>query len=175
MDNKYNIIPVGGVVVDFGAAPGGWMQIASNKVGDQGVVLGIDLKYISPISNNTQSLVLDIFEKGIDNVIIKHLPHKADVVLSDLAPDIIGVWQVDHLKQIDMVLKVIELFPYILKPRGNVVIKIFEGEETRNTLIKIRKMFNNVHISKPPASRGKSSELYFVCLRYKNSNLPENL
>lgn len=168
MDNKYNIISVGGVVVDFGASPGGWMQIASNKVEDKGVVLGIDLKYIAPISNNTQSLVLDLFENGIDNIIIKHLPHKADVVLSDIAPDIIGVWQVDHLKQIDMVLTVIDLLPYILKPKGNVVIKIFEGEETRNTLIKIRKIFNKVHISKPPASRGKSSELYFVCLRYKN-------
>lgn len=167
MDKKYDLIPFDGIVVDFGAAPGGWMQVASNKVGPIGVVLGIDIKKIFPISN-TVSLELDVFDSEISNKIMKIIPEKADVVLSDIAPDIIGVWQVDHLKQIDMVLKIIDLFPIILKPGGNVVLKIFEGESTRDTLDHVRKIFQKVHISKPAASRGKSSELYFICLGYKN-------
>lgn len=170
MDKKYDLIPFDGIVVDFGAAPGGWMQVASNKVGPIGVVLGIDIKKIFPISN-TVSLELDVFDSEISNKIMKIIPEKADVVLSDIAPDIIGVWQVDHLKQIDMVLKIIDLFPIILKPGGNVVLKIFEGESTRDTLDHVRKIFQKVHISKPAASRGKSSELYFICLGYKNIDL----
>ncbi len=175
MDKRNDIIPFNGIVIDFGAAPGGWMQVASEKVGDNGLVLGMDIKNIRPISKNTVSLTIDVFNAEIGNEIMKIIPDKADVVLSDIAPDIIGVWQVDHLKQIDMVMKIIALFPTILKPNGNAVLKIFEGEDTQNTLIHVRKLFQKIHISKPPASRGKSSELYFVCLKYKNVILNNEL
>ena len=143
------------------------MQISSEKVGEKGLVLGIDLRRVSPFAENTIILTYDIFDPNISEKILGHLPRKADVVLSDLSPDIIGVWQVDHLRQIDMVLKVVDLLPHILQLNGNAILKIFEGEATRSFLSTVNDIFNEVHISKPPASRNKSSELYLVCKNYR--------
>jgi|TARA_B100002003_G_scaffold30492_1_gene25474 23S rRNA (uridine2552-2'-O)-methyltransferase len=167
LDKKYNLLTCGSIIIDFGAAPGGWMQISSEKVGEKGLVLGIDLRRVSPFAENTIILTYDIFDPNISEKILGHLPRKADVVLSDLSPDIIGVWQVDHLRQIDMVLKVVDLLPHILQLNGNAILKIFEGEATRSFLSTVNDIFNEVHISKPPASRNKSSELYLVCKNYR--------
>ena len=167
LDKKYNLLTCGSIIIDFGAAPGGWMQISSEKVGEKGLVLGIDLRRVSPFAENTIILTYDIFDPNISEKILSHLPRKADVVLSDLSPDIIGVWQVDHLRQIDMVLKVVDLLPHILQLNGNAILKIFEGEATRSFLSTVNDIFSEVHISKPPASRNKSSELYLVCKNYR--------
>ena len=167
LDKKYNLLTCGSIIIDFGAAPGGWMQISSEKVGEKGLVLGIDLRRVSPFAENTIILTYDIFDPNISEKILGHLPRKADVVLSDLSPDIIGVWQVDHLRQIDMVLKVVDLLPHILQLNGNAILKIFEGEATRSFLSTVNDIFSEVHISKPPASRNKSSELYLVCKNYR--------
>ena len=167
LDKKYNLLTCGRIIIDFGAAPGGWMQISSEKVGEKGLVLGIDLRRVSPFAENTIILTYDIFDPNISEKILGHLPRKADVVLSDLSPDIIGVWQVDHLRQIDMVLKVVDLLPHILQLNGNAILKIFEGEATRSFLSTVNDIFSEVHISKPPASRNKSSELYLVCKNYR--------
>jgi len=166
LDKKYKFITCGSIIIDFGAAPGGWMQISSEKVGEKGLVLGIDLKRVTPFTENTITLTCDIFDPNISEKILGLLPRKADVVLSDLSPDIIGVWQVDHLRQIDMVLQVVDLLPHILQLNGSAILKIFEGEATRNFLNTVNGIFSKVHISKPPASRGKSSELYLVCKNY---------
>ena len=167
LDKKYNLLTCGSIIIDFGAAPGGWMQISSEKVGEKGLVLGIDLRRVSPFAENTIILTYDIFDPNISEKILGHLPRKADVVLSDLSPDIIGVWQVDHLRQIDMVLKVVDLLPHILQLNGNAILKIFEGEATRSFLSTVNDIFSKVHISKTPASRNKSSELYLVCKNYR--------
>jgi 23S rRNA (uridine2552-2'-O)-methyltransferase len=167
LDKKYNLLTCGSIIIDFGAAPGGWMQISSEKVGEKGLVLGIDLRRVSPFAENTIILTYDIFDPNISEKILSHLPRKADVVLSDLSPDIIGVWQVDHLRQIDMVLKVVDLLPHILQLNGSAILKIFEGEATRSFLSTVNDIFSKVHISKPPASRNKSSELYLVCKNYR--------
>ena len=167
LDKKYNLLTCGSIIIDFGAAPGGWMQISSEKVGEKGLVLGIDLRRVSPFAENTIILTYDIFDPNISEKILSHLPRKADVVLSDLSPDIIGVWQVDHLRQIDMVLKVVDLLPHILQLNGSAILKIFEGEATRSFLDTVNGIFGKVRISKPLASRGKSSELYLVCKNYR--------
>ena len=167
LDKKYKLIMPGNIIIDFGAAPGGWMQISSERVGEKGLVLGIDLKCVTPFAENTMILTYDIFGPAISEKILSILPRKADVVLSDLSPDIIGVWQVDHLRQIDMVLKVVDLLPHILQLNGSAILKIFEGEATRSFLSTVNDIFSKVHISKPPASRNKSSELYLVCKNYR--------
>jgi|TARA_B100000315_G_C14519587_1_gene560875 23S rRNA (uridine2552-2'-O)-methyltransferase len=167
LDKKYKVLRRGNIIIDFGAAPGGWMQISSERIGSNGIVLGIDLRRITPFAENTKILTHDIFDPIICEEILRILPRKANVVLSDLAPDIIGVWQVDHLKQIDMVLKVVDLLPQILQLNGTAILKIFEGESTQSFLNRVRRIFHKVHISKPPASRGKSSELYLVCEKYR--------
>ncbi len=159
----------GNIIIDFGAAPGGWMQISSEKVGEKGLVLGIDLKRVTPFTENTITLTCDIFDPNISEKILGLLPRKADVVLSDLSPDIIGVWQVDHLRQIDMVLQVVDLLTHILQLNGSAILKIFEGEATRSFLDTVNGIFGKVRISKPLASRGKSSELYLICKNYRPS------
>tara|TARA_B100001971_G_C18180658_1_gene532570 strand:+ start:455 stop:1060 length:606 start_codon:yes stop_codon:yes gene_type:complete len=169
IDKKYNILVQGNIIIDFGAAPGGWMQVSSERVGANGLVLGIDLKRVTPFAENTKTLTYDIFDPAICEDILRILPRKADVVLSDLAPDIIGVWQVDHLRQIDMVLKVVDLLPHILQLNGSTILKIFEGESTRSIIDTVKGIFGKVHISKPPASRGKSSEFYLVCEKYREN------
>ncbi len=168
IDKKYRILKKGQTVIDFGAAPGGWMQASSKKVGPEGLVLGVDTRFIPTIAENTFTIKNDIFNETIVDDLKKLLVHKSDVVLSDLAPDVTGIWQIDHLKQIDLVSRVVELLPTLLRPGGSVVMKIFEGEATKSILKKIRRIFDKVLIYKPPASRSPSSELYFVCLNYQS-------
>ncbi len=159
----------GTIIIDFGAAPGGWMQVSSERIGSNGLILGIDLRKVTPFAENTRTLTYDIFDPNLCEEILSIIPRKADVVLSDLAPDIIGVWQVDHLRQIDMVLHIVNFLPNILQLNGSAVFKIFEGESTRSLLTKVKALFGKTYISKPPASRGKSSELYLVCEKYRGN------
>jgi 23S rRNA (uridine2552-2'-O)-methyltransferase len=168
LDNKYKLLKKGSVVIDFGAAPGGWMQVCSQKIGSNGLVLGIDIKEILPIRENAISLVENVFHPDIQIHILNIINRPADVILSDLAPNISGVWQIDHLMQIKMVQRVVEVMPKLLRLGGHSILKVFEGEET-NTLIKrIKKIFVLVNISKPQASRSKSSELYLVCKSFRS-------
>ncbi|MFQ6134298.1 MAG: SAM-dependent methyltransferase [Nitrososphaerales archaeon] len=169
MDKKYRLLNEDSIVVDFGAAPGGWMQVSSERVGPEGLVLGVDLKRIKPVAGNTLTLTGDVFDPKVQDEMLKILPRKADVVLSDLAPDVTGVWQIDHLRQMDMVSRVVDLMPYILCLGGSAVLKVFEGEATKSMFKRVTGIFDRVFISKPPASRGKSSEVYFVCLNYRPS------
>lgn len=143
------------------------MKVASESVGADGLVLGLDIKSIAPVAENTLTFLGDAFDSNIQDEVMEILPRKADVVLSDLAPSVTGVWQIDHLKQTDLVSRVIDLMPYILRHEGSAVLKVFEGEATKSIFNRVKDIFRKVFISKPPASRGKSSEVYFVCLNYR--------
>lgn len=145
------------------------MQVSSKKVGSEGLVLGLDLKPIEPVAANTLTITGDVFDSKVQDEVLKSIPRKADVVLSDLAPDVMGVWQLDHLRQIDMVSKVMDLMPNLLRLGGSSVLKVFEGEATRSMLKRVEEVFDKVSVSKPPASRGKSSEVYFVCIGYRST------
>lgn len=163
---KYGLIKAGDHVIDFGCAPGGWLQVASKYVGSHGRVFGFDLKSVDISLPNVLTHVLDISSPDALNFVKECLIGEVDVVLSDLSPNISGIWEVDHAKQIDLTLKVVEMIPHILKPGGNCLLKVFQGpylDKVRNTL---DKMFEEVYLTKPSASRKESSELYFVCLSY---------
>ncbi|HEX9197416.1 MAG TPA: RlmE family RNA methyltransferase, partial [Candidatus Bathyarchaeia archaeon] len=93
----YGLIKPGEKVVDLGAQPGGWLQVAREVVGPEGLVLGIDIKQIAPLpAGNIRLLEVDVYAEGIADRIIAELNGPADTVLSDLAPSIIGAWDVDH-------------------------------------------------------------------------------
>ena len=109
--NKYHFIKYGDIVVDLGAAPGGWIQSARKVAGKKGFVLGVDLKPIEPfVQPYIRTIVGDLTEPETIEQIKSFLPQgrKADVVLSDMAPNISGVWEVDHAKQIDLATKAFE-------------------------------------------------------------------
>ena len=165
---KYHFIKFGNVVVDLGAAPGGWIQAARKSTTKKGFVLGVDLKPIAPFEQAyIRTIVLDMTEPGAVEQILSFLPSKADVVLSDMSPNISGVWEVDHARQIDLATKAMETALQILCPHGNFFTKVFEGDLINEFLDKVKEHFEEVKLVKPPASRSKSSEMYVLALDMK--------
>ena len=128
-NEKYGFIQRNDVVVDLGAAPGGWIQAARKMTGKNGFVLGVDLKPIDPFTQEyIRTIIADLTEPDIVEQILSFLPRKADVVISDAAPNITGVWEVDHARQIDLATKALEIAQCVLRPSGNFFVKLFEGE-----------------------------------------------
>lgn len=166
IDRRYKIFKNGHIVVDFGCAPGGWLQYISKVIGNKGFVLGIDLKQVEPISDNVDTLIADVYDESIKDKIMSKLPKKADVVTSDLSPRVSGIWELDVSKQIDLTSRVVELLPFILKEGGYAIMKVFQGEPFDEFLKKIKKNFKDVTIMKPPASRPESSEMYLLCREF---------
>ena len=112
-------------------------------------------------------------DPGAANEILSFLPSKADVVLSDMSPNISGVWEVDHARQIDLATKALDLALQILCPDGNFFTKVFEGDLVNEYIEKVKTHFDEVKLVKPPASRSKSSEMYVLGLGLKTP-LQEN-
>ena len=168
-NEKYGFIQRNDIVVDLGAAPGGWIQAARKMTGKNGFVLGVDLKPIDPFTQEyVRTIVADLTESGIVEEIRSFLPREADVVISDAAPNITGVWDVDHARQIDLATKSLEIAQCILRPSGNFFVKVFEGDLLNDFIQTVKNLFETVKIVKPQASRAKSSEMYLLALGLKS-------
>jgi 23S rRNA (uridine2552-2'-O)-methyltransferase len=168
-NEKHGFIKRNDVVVDLGAAPGGWIQAARKMVGKHGFVLGVDLKPIEPLTQEyIRTIIADLTEPGVEEQILSFLPRKADVVISDAAPNITGVWEVDHARQVDLAHKAMEIAQLILKPNGNFFVKVFEGDLLNDFIQTVKQHFDFVKIMKPQASRAKSSEMYILALGLKS-------
>jgi 23S rRNA (uridine2552-2'-O)-methyltransferase len=166
INKSHHILKEGMKVVDIGAAPGGWLQIASKIAGTRGTTIGIDLKEIAPIPN-VITIVGNIENKDDIHKLIQLINGKADVVLSDLAPNVSGLWEMDQLKQIDLTKNALEFTKTVLKENGCALYKVFQGENTSELINYLKEFFLNVIITKPDASRKQSSEIYVVCKRFK--------
>ena len=165
---KYHFIRRGDVVVDLGAAPGGWIQAARKIVGKTGFVLGVDLKPIAPFPQEyVRTIVGDFTEPQTLRQILDFLPRKADVVLSDASPNISGIWEVDNARQIDLAAQALKIALTVLRPSGNFFVKVFEGDMLPGFVKKVKKHFDAVKVVKPKASRAKSSEMYLLALNLK--------
>ena len=170
-NEKYGFIRRDDVVVDLGSAPGGWIQAARKMTGKNGFVLGIDLKPIDPFTQEyVRTIIADFTEPEIEEQIRSFLPREADVVISDAAPNITGVWEVDQAKQIDLASKAMEIAQSILRPSGNFFVKLFEGEMFNEFILAAKELFETVKIVKPQASRAKSSEMYLLALGLKSKD-----
>jgi len=164
---KYRFIKPGYVVVDLGAAPGGWLQVSRELVGEKGFVLGVDLKQILPFDlSNVCTIVGDITDPQTISAIREVLPSPADVVLSDVSPNISGIWELDHARQIDLARKSLQIALSTLKPRGNFFVKVFQGDMLNDFFKEVKQHFVFVKLIKPKASRAKSSELYILALDF---------
>ena len=170
INDSYRILKRGNRVVDIGCAPGGWLQVATEQVGvgsNGNRVIGIDLKEVEPVTGAF------ILQGSIDDPvtvgkIIEFLGgEKADVILSDLAPNVSGMWEVDHSRQIDLTNSALRLSKQVLRGNGNAVFKVFEGEFLNELKSEIKTNFSKLLISKPTASRQESSELYLVCMGFR--------
>ena len=168
---KYKFMKRGDVVVDLGAAPGGWIQAARKIVGEEGFILGVDIKPIEPFEEeNIITIVADITDPKTIETIQNLLSRPADVVISDVSPKISGIWEVDHARQIDLALSSMKIACEVLKPRGNFFVKVFEGDMLKDFLDKLKERFSVVKLVKPKASRAKSSELYILALGLKQQS-----
>jgi len=166
IQKRFNILNEGSVVVDLGAAPGGWSQVAKELVGDSGIIVGIDISPIKPIPNIT-FLKGDMTEETSVNELIDIIDGKhVDVVLSDMSPDISGVYSVDQARSIYLCEKALSTAELFLKSGGFFVCKIFEGEDLKDFVGKVGKKFINIKHFSPPASRKSSSEVYIIA-KYK--------
>jgi 23S rRNA (uridine2552-2'-O)-methyltransferase len=165
---KYQFIKRGDMVVDLGAAPGGWTQAARKIVGAEGFVLGVDLKPIEPFpEQNVRTIIGDITEPETVKQIQEMLHKKADAVISDVSPNISGIWELDHARQIDLAQKALEIALETLKPGGNFFVKVFQGDMLNDFVSMVKRHFEDVKIIKPKASRAKSSEIFILGMRLK--------
>lgn len=167
LDSKFNILRSGDRVVDLGASPGGWLQYASQKVGSGGRVLGVDKRRITPLAaENVFTLQADITEPATVRK-IKERMEKADVVLSDLSPDVSGAWDVDVARQIGLSLSAIEIADQLLVDGGSAVMKLFQGKDTWRAREALEKRFIEVNLSKPRSSKKRSSEIHAVAKGFR--------
>ena len=170
----YRFIRRGDVVVDLGAAPGGWIQAARKIAGKTGFILGVDLKPIEPFPQEyIRTIVADFTEPEALQQILDFLPQKADVVLSDASPNISGIWEVDNARQIDLAGEALKVALSVLRPSGNFFVKVFEGNMLQGFVKKVKKHFEVVKIIKPKASRAKSSEMYLLAMNLKQNSRVE--
>jgi len=173
-NQKYQFIRRNDIVVDLGAAPGGWIQASRKMTGKHGFVLGVDLKPIEPFTQEyIRTIVGDMTDPDIVQQILSFLPRKANVVISDAAPNITGVWEVDHARQIDLATKALGIAQCILQPSGNFFVKVFEGDLLNSFVQSVKASFETVKNVKPQASRAKSSEMYILAVGLKSAKESE--
>ncbi len=159
INEKFHIIKRGDSVVDLGAAPGGWLQVARQLSG--GRIVGVDLEEIEPIPD-VIALQADITQESTVDMIKNALGGSADVVICDAAPNLTGAWEMDHAVSIDLARSALRAALKLLKPRGNFVVKVFQGDMFADYLNEVKREFESVRAHTPAASRKESAETYVV-------------
>ncbi len=153
-------------MLDLGAAPGGWSQVAAGKVGPSGTVVAADVLEMEPQPGVTV-LQADIADPDTPARLIEALGGPADVVLSDMAAPTTGHRATDHLRTIALLEAALDATEAALKPGGAFVGKVFQGGATGEVLSRIKQRFRQVKHVKPPASRAESVELYLVAMGFR--------
>ena len=167
LDEKDRLLRPGMRVVDLGAAPGSWSQVASRRVGDKGRVLATDILPMDAI-RDVDFIQGDFREESVLKQILERLGgDKADLVLSDMAPNISGVDSADQAASIYLLELALDLVRRVLKPGGVFVAKLFQGAGSDDYLKELRKAFDKVAIRKPAASRSRSREVYLVAKGFR--------
>lgn len=170
LNRKYKIIKNGDYVVDLGAAPGGWSQVALELVGEDGLVVAVDLNWIKPFpEENFWSIKGDFTAEETLEEIRRTLQGKAQVVISDAAPKLSGIKDLDQLRSIDLAQTVLLICDDVLKYKGNMVMKVFQGEGYPELLKEVKRKFQTVRTTKPPSSRKKSGEMYVVARGFQRA------
>jgi 23S rRNA (uridine2552-2'-O)-methyltransferase len=167
ISKRFNLIKPGDIVLDLGCYPGGWMQVSSQLVGDQGFVLGVDKRHVEELQEeNIKTISADIKNPETLELIIESLPRKTDVTLSDLSPDVTGNWQIDHLNQIDLVTAALSIAEKVLRHKGKFLTKAFQGESLDQYVKRLGTRFSSVRTFRPSATRKRSAEIYLFANRF---------
>jgi 23S rRNA (uridine2552-2'-O)-methyltransferase len=166
LNRSYGIFRPQYTVIDIGSAPGGWLQVAKQQVGVHGMVVGIDITQVQPIEGVT-ILRGSIVDTNIFSTVLKIAGTRADLFLSDLSPNMSGIWDLDHNRQISLTRSALVMAQKLLRRGGTSVFKVFEGESLDGLKQELKDHFQRVYINKPKASRQKSSEQYIVCFGFE--------
>jgi 23S rRNA (uridine2552-2'-O)-methyltransferase len=171
IDERDKLLQPGQVVVDLGAAPGGWSQVLAKRVGPQGKVIAIDLLEMEPVSGVT--FIQGDFEsrKGLEAVQAALGGRQADLVLSDMAPNMTGITVTDQARSMNLAEVARDFALLHLQPEGALLIKIFQGAGYDEYLLSLRRAFRKVVIRKPDASRGESAEQYLLARGLKEPRI----
>lgn len=166
LDEKFNFLKPKQVIVDLGAAPGGWSQVAGEKC-KGGVIIALDLLPVEPLAN-VHCLEMDFMAEDAPEKLRALLPEGgADMVLSDMAPNASGDPSLDHLRIIGLVEAALEFAYEVLKPGGGFVCKVWQGGTEAELLKALRLRFATVRHAKPESSRKDSAETFLVALGFK--------
>jgi 23S rRNA (uridine2552-2'-O)-methyltransferase len=168
IDKKYKVIREGDCIVDFGYHPGSWTQYCSKKVGDQGKVVGIDIR---DINTKLQALPnVTVFQKDINDVQSLSdlgVEEQFDVVISDMAPNTTGIKSVDQIRSLQLVEMCFYHLKQFLRPKGNFVIKVFDSNDAQMFLREQKSLFEKFHYLKPKSTRSVSKEFFVIGIGYK--------
>jgi 23S rRNA (uridine2552-2'-O)-methyltransferase len=164
IDERFRILKPGMKVIDLGAAPGGWLQVALGK--GASAVVGIDLLEIEPVSG-AEFLQADFMDERARNAVRVMIGDKVDVVLSDMAANTTGHRETDHLRIVALVELAADFARELLKPGGSFIAKVFQGGTSNALLDAIKRDFTTVRHFKPPASRDGSPETYLIAMGFR--------
>jgi 23S rRNA (uridine2552-2'-O)-methyltransferase len=168
IDDKYHLLRAGARVVDLGAAPGGWSEIAARRVGGSGRVVALDILAMKPIGG-VEFLQLDFLDETAPAKLKTLLDGKADLVLSDMAANATGHRQTDHLRIIALAEAAALFAREVLAAGGTFLCKVLQGGTESGLLAELKRDFETVKHVKPPASRADSAELYLLARGYRGS------
>lgn len=169
IDDRHHMLKKGMRVVDLGAAPGGWLQVAAERVGsteDDPRVVGIDYLEVDPVPG-TVILHKDFLDEDAPAMLVEALGGEPDVVLSDMAAPTTGHRRTDHIRTMHLCEVAADFAVSVLKPGGHFLAKTFQGGTENELLTLLKRNFRTVHHVKPPASRDESVELYILAKDFK--------
>jgi len=167
VDDKHRFLKPGGRVVDLGAAPGGWSDIAAKRVGEKGRVVAIDVLEMAPIPG-VEFLQLDFLDPDAPEKLKRMLDGPADIVLSDMAANATGHKRTDHLKIMALVEAAAEFAREVLRPGGSFLSKVIQGGTESSLLAELKRDYASVKHVKPAASRADSAELYLLATGFRH-------
>ena len=167
LDDRFRLLRPGDRVVDLGAWPGGWMQVALERVGSSGRVVGLDVVPVDTLGvTNAATVAGDIADRAAVDAVLRDLSGAADVVLSDLAPKLTGVAATDEARRAALVDATLAALPALLRPGGRFLMKAFMDAGHQPLVSRLRAAFDDVKATRPEATRRGSAELYLAGTGY---------
>jgi len=165
---RFRLLRRGDHVIDLGAWPGGWLQIAVERIGAEGRAVGVDVVPLEPLPAANVALIAgDVRDPLVIRAARERLGRPADVILSDLAPKLTGVAATDEARRSELAASVLAALPHLLRPGGRLLMKVFMGPEQAALVAQLRKTFDDVRTTRPEATRRGSAELYAVGTGYR--------
>jgi len=165
IQQRFHIVKKGDAVLDLGCAPGSFLQVLSQLVGEKGMVVGVDIVPVTPLSyKNVITYTYDIRSLPINTLLSELSLDSFDTITCDISPNLSGIKDVDESNIEQLFLSVKKIAQQSLKSGGNLVVKSFFSEHLKERIIELKKFFKRITLFKPSASRSRSAEIYFICI-----------